>query len=188
MTTLLNDLCYSARMRPRRSSGFTAAAFAAVSVCLCGSPSQAQVAPTWVHRYAPEVRRRPAPEHSQLSLPADLRGGRFAARERNPERRAFRRGQGRSAGSLPTRQLRARGTDLLHPRRQRNSTLRRRESSGSKKRLHVSSSGVTHTISGSADQPCRVLVMGFRIPLGITLEPPPKLVVANMDDGEGTNR
>jgi mannose-6-phosphate isomerase-like protein (cupin superfamily) len=41
--------------------------------------------------------------------------------------------------------------------------------------------GIEHTISGSPDHACRLLVMGFNIPAGITLEPPPKLLLANMD-------
>ena len=59
------------------------------------------------------------------------------------------------------------------------------ELAGTRSTLPVSehrTPGITHTISGSADQPCRVLVMGFRIPAGTNLQPPPKLVVANMDD------
>jgi mannose-6-phosphate isomerase-like protein (cupin superfamily) len=42
--------------------------------------------------------------------------------------------------------------------------------------------GIDHTISASADQPCRFLVLGFKIPVGMTLEPPPKLLLANMDE------
>ncbi len=42
--------------------------------------------------------------------------------------------------------------------------------------------GITHTISASPDQLCRVLVMGFKIPAGITIDPPSKLLLANTDE------
>jgi mannose-6-phosphate isomerase-like protein (cupin superfamily) len=42
--------------------------------------------------------------------------------------------------------------------------------------------GITHTISGSADQACRLVVMGFKIPPGISIESPQKLLLANMDE------
>ncbi|PYV19306.1 MAG: cupin domain-containing protein [Acidobacteria bacterium] len=42
--------------------------------------------------------------------------------------------------------------------------------------------GGTHSISGSADHHCRLLVMGFNITAGITLDPPSKLLLANMDE------
>ncbi len=42
--------------------------------------------------------------------------------------------------------------------------------------------GITHTILASADKPCRVLVMGFKIPAGITLEPQPSLLRANIGE------
>ena len=42
--------------------------------------------------------------------------------------------------------------------------------------------GVKQTISDSSDKPCRLIVMGFRIPAGIALAPPQKLMLANLDD------
>ncbi len=42
--------------------------------------------------------------------------------------------------------------------------------------------GSTHKISASADQPCQFIVMGFKIPADIAIEPPAKLLRANMDD------
>ncbi len=41
---------------------------------------------------------------------------------------------------------------------------------------------ITHTISASDDQSCRLLVVGFKIPVEMTLEAPPKLLLANMDE------
>ncbi len=47
--------------------------------------------------------------------------------------------------------------------------------------------GVKHTISDSSDKPCRLIVMGFKIPAGIAIAPPQKLMLANTDDvKEGT--
>jgi mannose-6-phosphate isomerase-like protein (cupin superfamily) len=43
--------------------------------------------------------------------------------------------------------------------------------------------GITHAISAPPEQFCRVLVMGFRIPTWITIEPPSKkLLLANSDE------
>ena len=42
--------------------------------------------------------------------------------------------------------------------------------------------GVRHAMENPSTQPCRVVVMGFRIPSDVKVEPPPKLLIANMDD------
>ncbi len=42
--------------------------------------------------------------------------------------------------------------------------------------------GVKHTISGSSDKHCRLVVMGFKIPAEIAIAPPQKLMLANLED------
>lgn len=42
--------------------------------------------------------------------------------------------------------------------------------------------GVRHGIANPSKQPCRLVVMGFRIPSGVKAEPPPKLPLANIDE------
>ena len=42
--------------------------------------------------------------------------------------------------------------------------------------------GVKQTISDSSDKPCRLIVMGFKIPAGIAIAPPQKLMLANLED------
>jgi len=42
--------------------------------------------------------------------------------------------------------------------------------------------GVKHGITNSSGDPLRVLVMGFRIPRGVTVAPTPRLMLANADD------
>jgi mannose-6-phosphate isomerase-like protein (cupin superfamily) len=42
--------------------------------------------------------------------------------------------------------------------------------------------GVRHGVSNPSDRPCRVLVMGFKIPAGTKTTPPPRLLLANLDD------
>ena len=42
--------------------------------------------------------------------------------------------------------------------------------------------GVKHATENPARQPCRLLVMGFRVPAEAKGEPPPKLLIANMDE------
>jgi mannose-6-phosphate isomerase-like protein (cupin superfamily) len=41
---------------------------------------------------------------------------------------------------------------------------------------------IAHGVSNSSDQPCRLIVMGFKIPRSMTVSPPPKLLLANIDD------
>jgi len=42
--------------------------------------------------------------------------------------------------------------------------------------------GVRHGIANSSNAPAKVLVMGYRIPAGMKIEPTPKLMLANADD------
>lgn len=42
--------------------------------------------------------------------------------------------------------------------------------------------GVGHGVSNPSAAPVRLLVMGYKIPAGMKITPPPKLMVANMDD------
>lgn len=40
---------------------------------------------------------------------------------------------------------------------------------------------ITHGVSNPSAQPCRLIVMGFKIPAGTTVSLPPKLLLANID-------
>jgi mannose-6-phosphate isomerase-like protein (cupin superfamily) len=42
--------------------------------------------------------------------------------------------------------------------------------------------GIPHSVSNSSGKPCRVMVMGFKIPGGVTPAPPAKLLIANVDE------
>ncbi len=42
--------------------------------------------------------------------------------------------------------------------------------------------GIRHGIENPSDQPMRLIVMGFKMPAGVSVTPPPKLPLANMDD------
>ncbi len=42
--------------------------------------------------------------------------------------------------------------------------------------------GIKHTISVPFEMPCRLIVMGFKIPRGTSISPPPELLRANIDD------
>jgi mannose-6-phosphate isomerase-like protein (cupin superfamily) len=42
--------------------------------------------------------------------------------------------------------------------------------------------GIRHGILNSSSQPCRIIVMGFKIPAGEVISPPAKIVMANVDD------
>lgn len=42
--------------------------------------------------------------------------------------------------------------------------------------------GIPHALANSSGKPCRVMVMGFKIPAGTPLTPPSKFLVANLDE------
>jgi len=42
--------------------------------------------------------------------------------------------------------------------------------------------GISHGIANPSDKACRLIVMGFRIPGGVKVTPPVKLLLANIDD------
>jgi mannose-6-phosphate isomerase-like protein (cupin superfamily) len=165
-----------------RAPGFTPAVFAAATFCLCGSPSLAQVAPTWVHRFVPDVAEKAAdlstanchylPIFGESDSTARIARSvaRFAEVKVDP------RGACRTVSYEREEQIYfiLEGSGILHYVEEK-APVRKND-------FMYLPPGVPHTISGSSDQPCRVLVMGFRIPAETRLDPPPKLVVANMDD------
>lgn len=42
--------------------------------------------------------------------------------------------------------------------------------------------GIRHRLANPSDLPCRAIVMGFRLPADVTAAPPPKLLIANIDE------
>lgn len=42
--------------------------------------------------------------------------------------------------------------------------------------------GIRHGVANSSSGPCRLMVMGYRIPAGTSVTPPPKLLVANTEE------
>src|SRR5208337_1982549 len=50
----MHSVCYLHRM-PTKNPGFTALALATAALCLFSSPSLAQVDPTWLHRFVPDI-------------------------------------------------------------------------------------------------------------------------------------
>jgi len=178
---VVRDLQYFVKIT-LRAPGFTAAVFAAATLCLCGSPSPAQVAPTWVHRFVPDIAEKAAdlsaanchylPIFGESDSAARIARSvaRFAEVKVDPQ------GTCRPVSYEREEQIYfiLEGSGILHYGEEK-APVRKND-------FMYLPPGITHTISASADQPCRVLVMGFRIPAGTNLEPPPKLVVANMDD------
>ena len=178
---IMRDLHCFVRMALRRHA-FTAAAFTAIALGFCASPSLAQVAPTWVHRFVPDIAEK-ATDLSTANchyLPIFGEGdtafhiarsvARFGEVKVDPQ------GSCRPVSYAREEQIYfiLEGSGILHYVEEK-APVRKND-------FMYLPPGITHTISGSSDQPCRVLVMGFRIPAGTNLEPPPKLVVANMDD------
>jgi len=165
-----------------RGPGFKAGALAAAAVCFCGSPAQAQVAPTWVHRFVPDI----AEKTTDLStanchyLPIFGEGDAAARIARSVAR--FGEVKVDPQGSChPVSYARE---EQIYFILDGSGTLQYGEERVPvrKNDFMYLSPGIAHAISGSADQPCQVLVMGFRIPAGTTLGPPSKLQSANIDD------
>jgi len=42
--------------------------------------------------------------------------------------------------------------------------------------------GIRHGLTNPSDRPCRAIVMGFKIPASVAVTPPPKLLIANIDE------
>jgi mannose-6-phosphate isomerase-like protein (cupin superfamily) len=181
LARIMRDLKYFLRMTLRRP-GFTAAAFTAIALCFCGSPSPAQVAPTWVHRFVPDIAEKTADLSTESCHYLPIFGeGDAAARiarsvARFGEVKVDPQGSCHPVSYAREEQIYfiLEGSGVLQYGEEKVPVR--------KNDFMYLSPGITHSISGSADQPCRVVVMGFRIPAGTTLEPPPKLQLANMDD------
>jgi mannose-6-phosphate isomerase-like protein (cupin superfamily) len=185
MTTLLNDLRYSARTMPRRSSGLTAAVFAAVALCFCGASAPAQVDPTWLHSYAPEVRERGVAWSTSNCHYQPMFGERALALRKGVMRTVVRFGEVKIDPQGACSPVMYEREEEIYVILEGNGILQYGEEKVPVRRndFMYLPPGISHTITASTDRPCRLVIMGFRIPQGITLdEPPPKLVVANMDD------
>ena len=169
----------SVRLRAR---GFTAVVFAAAAFCLCGASSVAQVAPTWVHRFVPDIAEKAADLSTANChyLPLFGEGDASARIARSVARfgevKVDPQGTCRPVSYEREEQIYfvLEGSGILHYGEEQ-APIRKND-------FMYLPPGITHTTSGSAGEACRVLVMGFRIPAGTTLEPPQKLQLANMDD------
>ncbi len=181
LQNFISGVCYVYRMSTK-NPGFTPAVFAAAALCLCGSPSLAQVAPTWVHRFVPDIAEKAADSSTANCHYLPIFGESDSAARIARSVARFAEVKVDPQGTCrPVRYEREEqiyfileGSGILHYGEEK-APVRKND-------FMYLPPGITHTISGSADQPCRVLVMGFRIPAGTNLQPPPKLVVANMDD------
>jgi len=174
-------VCYVNRMSTN-NPGFIATALTTAALCLFSSPCPAQVAPTWVHRFVPDIAEKatdlstanchylPIFGESDSAARIARSVARFAEVKVDPQ------GTCRPVSYEREEQIYfiLEGSGILHYGEEK-APVRKND-------FMYLPPGITHTISSSADQPCHVLVMGFRIPAGTNLEPPPKLVVANMDD------
>jgi mannose-6-phosphate isomerase-like protein (cupin superfamily) len=168
--------------RPGNKPGLAFVAAVTAALSLCSSVCLAQVEPTWLHRYLPDI----AEKSVDLST---------AACHYRP---MFGEGDSvthvvRSVGRFGEVRVDPQGTcrPVTYPREEQIYVIL--EGGGvlqyGEEKVPVRKNdfmylppGITHTISGSADQPCRLLVMGFKIPAGITLDLPGKLLLANIDD------
>jgi len=172
---------YLIRLR-LKGTRVTAAAFMAIAFCLCGSPALAQVAPTWVHRFVPDIAEKTTDLSTDTCHYLPIFGEGDAAAK-----------IGRSVARFGEVKIDPRGTcqPVSYAREEQiyfilkgSGTLQYGEEKVPVRTndFMYLSPGITHSISGSFGQTCRVLVMGFRIPAGTTLESPQKLQLANMDD------
>ena len=165
-----------------RSHDFTAIVVVTAALIFCSSNSQAQVDPTWVHRFLPDIAEKSVDLSSSNCHYRPIFGegdsvtrivrsvARFGEVKLDPG------GACRPVAYAREEQIYVilEGTGVLHYGGD-SVPVRKND-------FMYLSPGITHTISGSADQPCRLVVMGFKIPPGMTLEPPPKLLLTNMDE------
>ena len=165
-----------------RSHDFTAIVVVTAALIFCSSNSQAQVDPTWVHRFLPDIAEKSVDLSSSNCHYRPIFGegdsvtrivrsvARFGEVKLDPG------GACRPVAYAREEQIYVilEGTGVLHYGGD-SVPVRKND-------FMYLPPGITHTISGSADQPCRLVVMGFKIPPGMILEPPPKLLLANMDE------
>jgi len=178
---LISGVCYVYRMSTK-NPGFLTTALTTAALCLISSPALAQVAPTWVHRFVPDIAEKTADLSTDSCHYLPIFGeGDAAARiarsvARFGEVKVDPRGSCHPVSYAREEQIYfiLEGTGTLQYGEEKVPVR--------KNDFMYLSPGITHSISGSAGQPSRVLVMGFRIPAGTTLEPPVKLQLANMDD------
>jgi mannose-6-phosphate isomerase-like protein (cupin superfamily) len=165
-----------------KNPGFTALVVATAALSLCSSNSLAQVDPTWVHRFLPDIAEKTADLTTSNCHYQPIFGeGDSVARivrsvARFGEVKVDPRGACRPVAYVREEQIYVilEGSGVLQYGGERVPVR--------KNDFTYLPPGITHSISGSADQPCRFLVMGFRIPPGMTLEPPPRLLLANIDE------
>jgi mannose-6-phosphate isomerase-like protein (cupin superfamily) len=165
-----------------RRPGFTAAAFTAIALGFCATPSLAQVAPTWMHRFVPDIAEKTTDLGTANCHYLPIFGVGDTAF--HIARSVARFGEVKVDPQGSCRPVSYAREEQIYFILEGSGNLQYGE-----KKVPVRKNdfmylppGITHTISGSADQPCRVLVMGFRIPETITIEPPQELQLANMDE------
>jgi len=170
-----------------RVPGVTPAALVSVAVFFCGSPSTAQVEPTWEHRFVPEITETAvdlttsACHYQPIFGEGAVHSRVLRSVARFGEVKVDPRGACRPVSYAREEQIYVilEGTGVLQYGEERVPVR--------KDDFMYLPPGIVHSISGSTDQPCRVVVMGFRIPTWVTLDPPSKLLLANMADvGEQT--
>jgi mannose-6-phosphate isomerase-like protein (cupin superfamily) len=165
-----------------KNPGFTVVAVVTAGLSLHSSICLAQVDPTWMHRFLPDIAEKTVDLSTGTCHYQPIFGegdsvtrivrsvARFGEVKVDPQ------GACRPVGYAREEQIYVilEGSGVLQYGEERVPVR--------KNDFMYLPPGITHTISGSVDQPCRLVVMGFRIPPGITIEPPPKLLLANMDE------
>jgi len=180
--SLIECLCYILKI-PAANMAFAIFTLTAVPLCLCSSLCQAQVDPTWMHRFVPEIAEKAVDLSTSNCHYQPLFG------EGDSVTRAVR-----SVARFGEVTVDPQGTcrPVTYAREEQIYVVL--EGSGfvqygtekfpvRRNDFMYLAPGISHTLAATAGQSCRVVVMGFRIPEGMTLEPPPaKLWLANMDD------
>ncbi len=152
------------------------------ALVVCNAVGRAQVDPTWLHRFVPDVAEKTVDLSSSSCHTQPIFGdGDSAARAP------------RSVARFSEVKVDPQGAcrPVAYPREEQIYVIL--EGSGvlqygnekvpvRKDDFMYLAPGVTHAISASAGQPCRLLIMGFKIPATINLDPPGKLQVANIED------
>jgi len=181
LENLIADARYILKLLAKNMA-LTVVLLVAIPLCLCSSLCQAQVDPTWVHRFLPDIAEKSVDLSTSNCHYRPIFGeGDSVTRI---VRSVARFGEVKLDPGGACRPVAYAREEQIYVILEGSGVLQYGGDSVPvrKNDFMYLPPGITHSISSSADQPCRLVVMGFRIPSGMTLEPPPKLLLANMDD------
>ena len=160
---LIADARYILKL-PAKNMAFTVVSLVAIPLCLCSSLCRAQVDPTWVHRFLPDIAEKSVDLSTSNCHYRPIFGeGDSVTRI---VRSVARFGEVKLDPGGACRPVAYAREEQIYVILEGSGVLQYGGDSVPvrKNDFMYLPPGITHTISASADQPCRLVVMGFRIP------------------------